>query len=150
MVQINHWIGAFHKMLVQLFLISFLVLFSLSGCASMSRNVVPIYVPPLKYQYYNCVQIKQKLEDIRSKVGILSHIQDADAVSDPIALSSGLISLWFPVMFMSGGSHAKELAQFKGDVIALEQVATDKQCLEVSAYIQEQKNTVSKQTKTDN
>jgi hypothetical protein len=114
-------------------------LFCLVGCASRANNISATYVPPMKYQNHNCYQIKQKLDGVCEKVSILSSIQNADANSDPVALASGLISLWLPVMFMSGGSHEKDIAQLKGDIIALEQSAIEKQCLDVLVYIQEQR-----------
>ncbi|WP_306534975.1 hypothetical protein [Geobacter sp.] len=118
---------------------TFIILLSLVGCASRANNISAIYVPPLKYQNHNCEQIRQKLDSVCEKVNILSSIQNADANSDPVALASGVISLWFPVMFMSGGSHEKDIAQLKGEIIALEQSAIEKQCSEVLTFIQNQR-----------
>lgn len=115
------------------------VLFSLVGCASRANNISATYVPPLKYQNHNCEQISQKLDSVCDKAKILSSIQNADANSDPVALASGLISLWLPVIFMSGGSHEKDIAQLKGDMTALEQSAIEKQCSDVLAFIQNQR-----------
>lgn len=116
-----------------------IVSFSLCGCASRANNISATYVPPMKYQNHTCDQIRQKLDSVCEKVNILSSVQNADANSDPVALASGLISLWLPVMFMSGGSHEKDIAQLKGDIIALEQSAIEKQCTDVLAFIQEQR-----------
>jgi hypothetical protein len=119
-----------------------IALFSFVGCASRANNISASYVPALKYQNHNCDQIKQKLESVCQKVNVLTSIQNSAANVDAVALPAGIISLWFPVLFMSGGSHEKELAQLKGDINALEQTALEKQCSDVITLFQEQRKTV--------
>ena len=112
----------------------------LIGCASSASNIDTTYIPPIKYKYYNCQELKQRLDDVSDKVGKLTRIQDSASTVDAVALPAGVVTLGISVMFMSGGARAEELGMLKGEINAIEEAAVEKNCDDIALFIREQKN----------
>lgn len=110
------------------------LIFLISGCASTSNNIDATYIPPIKYKNYNCHEIKKRLDDVCQRANRLGQIQNNSAVVDAFAVSSVVIHPLLPVMLMSGGGNEKEISLLKGEIIALQQNAIEKNCSDVKNY----------------
>lgn len=110
-----------------------------AGCASQARNIEPVHIPATKYANHSCEQLELRLDDVAHRLSVLVPIQDNAVVLDSVALPAGLLTLWIPIMFMSGGGHKDELAILKGEVLAIEASAREKSCNDIVAYIEAQR-----------
>src|ERR1700758_2112769 len=101
----------------------------LAGCASSSSDVTPAYVSPVMYQSYTCQQLAMEAQGISARAAALSGAQDKQRTNDTIATTAAVVIFW-PAAFFVGGDKqtAAELAQMKGQMIAIEQASTVKKC----------------------
>lgn len=116
-------------------IIVILLIVSISGCASKSKNISAAYVSPLQYQHYNCEQVGQELGRVSRKVNETSAIQDSSANKDALAMTVGLVIFWPALFFLAGGDKKDELSRMKGEYDALEGIAIEKNCTTVLASI---------------
>lgn len=107
---------------------SILLVLTLGGCASVSVNVPPTYIPDSTYETMGCDAITQELRLAHLRVEALANAQDSLARSDVNSLGLGLL-------FVQGnrGGHAGALSVAKGQRDALIRVSTAKRCGEKSA-----------------
>jgi hypothetical protein len=100
---------------------------ALGGCASVSSDITPAYVSPVMYQAYTCPQLAQEAQSARA--ASLSDVQDSKRTSDGVATAAAIVIFW-PAAFFVGGDKqtAAELAQMKGQMVAIEQAANAKKC----------------------
>src|ERR1700737_39393 len=98
------------------------------GCASSSADITPAYVSPVMYQAYTCQQLAQEAQAVSTRAAALSGVQDSKRTSDGVATAAMLI--FWPAAFFVGGDKqtAAELAQMKGQMVAIEQEANMKRC----------------------
>jgi hypothetical protein len=101
----------------------------LAGCASSSSDVTPAYVSPVMYQSYTCQQLAMEAQGISARAAALSGAQDTQRKNDTIATTAAVVIFW-PAAFFVGGDKqtAAELAQMKGQMVAIEQASTVKKC----------------------
>ena len=101
----------------------------LAGCASSSSDITPAYVSPVMYQSYTCQQLAMEAQGISARATALSGAQDKQRTNDTIATTAAVVIFW-PAAFFVGGDKqtAAELAQMKGQMIAIEQASTVKKC----------------------
>ncbi len=101
----------------------------LTGCASSSSDITPAYVSPVMYQSYTCQQLAMEAQGISARAAALSGAQDKQRTNDTIATTAAVVIFW-PAAFFVGGNKqtAAELAQMKGQMIAIEQASTVKKC----------------------
>src|SRR6202790_3971562 len=102
---------------------------ALGGCASSSAEITPAYVSPVMYQQYTCPQLAQEAQAVSARAAALSGVQDSKRTNDGLATAAAIVVFW-PAAFFVGGDKqtAAELAQMKGQMVAIEQAATAKKC----------------------
>lgn len=101
----------------------------LAACASSSSDITPAYVSPVMYQSFTCQQLTMEAQGISARAAALSGAQDKQRTNDTIATTAAVVVFW-PAAFLVGGDKqsAAELAQMKGQMIAIEQASTMKKC----------------------
>lgn len=102
---------------------------ALAGCASASTDIAPSYVSPVAYQSYNCQQLALEAQGISQRAAALSGAQDNQRTKDGLATAAAIVVFW-PAAFFVGGDKqtAAELANMKGQMVAIEQASIAKKC----------------------
>jgi len=102
---------------------------ALSGCASSSDEIMPAYVSPVAYQSYTCQQLALEAQSISTRAATLSGVQDSQRTKDGWATAAAVVVFW-PAAFFVGGDKqaAAELAQMKGQMVAVKQASIAKKC----------------------
>jgi hypothetical protein len=102
---------------------------ALGGCASSAADITPAYVSPVVYQQYTCVQLAQEAQAVSTRAAALSGSQDHQRTNDGLATAAAVVIFW-PAAFFVGGDKqtAAELAQMKGQMVAVEQASIAKKC----------------------
>lgn len=93
---------------------------AIAGCASSASEVAPVAIPSANYKGLSCDETKVALEQKRAKKFALVKQQDNAATGDAI----GVLLLLLPVGSIFGADKEGELAQAKGEVLALEGAVT--------------------------
>jgi hypothetical protein len=102
---------------------------ALGGCASSSSDISASYVSPVQYQQYTCQQLALEAQSVSARAGIVSGAQDQKRTNDGLATAAAVVVFWPAAFFVGGnGQTAAELAQLKGQMIAIEQAANAKKC----------------------
>src|SRR5215468_8450679 len=102
---------------------------ALVGCASSASDITPTYVSPVQYSSYNCQQLALEAQSVSARAAALSGAQDSQRTKDTIATTAAVVIFW-PAAFFVGGDKqtAAELAQMKGQMVAIEQTSIAKKC----------------------
>ncbi|MCK1367060.1 hypothetical protein [Bradyrhizobium sp. 62] len=102
---------------------------ALAGCASSSSDISAAYVSPVQYQQYNCQQLALEAQSVSTRAATLSGVQDSQRTKDQVVTGVAVVVFW-PAAFLVGGDKqaAAELAQMKGQLIAVEQASIAKKC----------------------
>src|ERR1700680_1541882 len=102
---------------------------ALAGCASSSSDITPSYVSPVAYQGYTCQQLALEAQAVSTRAAALSGVQDSKRTKDVVATPAAIVICW-PAAFFVGGDKktAAELAQMKGQMVAIEQASIQKKC----------------------
>lgn len=102
---------------------------ALGGCASKSSDITPAYISPIMYQNHSCPQLAQEAQGVSARAAQLSGAQDQKRTNDQIATGVAVVIFW-PAAFLVGGDGpvAAELAQLKGQMVAIEQASIQKRC----------------------
>ncbi|MGO4715316.1 hypothetical protein [Bradyrhizobium sp. 2TAF24] len=100
-----------------------------AGCASSSKEIQAAYVSPVTYQNYTCQQLTMEAQALSSRAAIVSGAQDQKRTNDAIATTAAVVVFW-PAAFLVGGDGqtAAELANLKGQMVAVEQASIMKKC----------------------
>ena len=102
---------------------------ALGGCASSSAEIAPAYISPVMYQQYTCQQLALEAQAVTSRAGIVSGAQDQKRSNDGLATAAAVVIFWPAAFFVGGnGQTAAELAQLKGQMVAIEQASIQKKC----------------------
>jgi hypothetical protein len=102
---------------------------ALGACASSADKIAPAYVSPYQYETWSCQQIAQEAEAVSARAAQLAGVQDTKRRDDTVATTVAVVVFW-PAAFFVGGNDqtTAELAQMRGHMQALEQVARRKNC----------------------
>jgi hypothetical protein len=102
---------------------------ALAGCASSSSEIAPSYVSPVMYQQHTCPMLAQEAMAISSRAATLSGVEDQKRTNDGSATAATIVVFW-PAAFSAGGDNqsAAELADIKGQMIAIEKASVLKKC----------------------
>src|SRR5215468_3304620 len=102
---------------------------ALGGCASSATDITPSYVSPVQYSSYNCQQLGLEAQSVSARAAALSGARDSQRTKDTLATTAAVVIFW-PAAFFVGGDKqtAAELAQMKGQMVAIEQASTAKKC----------------------
>lgn len=101
----------------------------LAGCASKSSDVTATCVSPVAYSNYTCQQLGLEAQSVAARAAALSGAQDDQRSRDQVATGVAIVVFW-PAAFFVGGDKqtAAELAQMKGQMVAIEQASIQKNC----------------------
>lgn len=100
-----------------------------SACASKSEDIAPSYVSPAMYQSFSCKQLGDEALRVASRVSQVSGQQDVKASNDAGKMAVGLVLFWPALIFMDGDdATTAELARLKGEMDAIEEANTAKNC----------------------
>jgi hypothetical protein len=102
---------------------------ALAGCASSAADITPSYVSPVQYSSYNCQQLGLEAQSVSTRAATLSGAQDSQRTKDTLVTTAAVVVFW-PAAFFVGGDKqtASELAQMKGQMVAIEQASIAKKC----------------------
>jgi hypothetical protein len=100
-----------------------------AGCATKSAEITPAYVSPVMYQTYTCQQLAQEAQGVSARAAQVSGAQDQKRTNDQVATTVAVVIFW-PAAFLVGGDGpaAAELANLKGQMVAIEQASIQKKC----------------------
>jgi hypothetical protein len=102
---------------------------ALGGCASSSAEISAAYVSPVMYQNYTCPQLGTEAQAVTARAGVVSGAQDQKRSNDGLATAAAIVVFWPAAFFVGGnGQTAAELAQLKGQMVAIEQASIAKKC----------------------
>jgi hypothetical protein len=101
----------------------------LVGCASASNDIQASYVSPVQYQAYTCQQLGLEAQALSQRAAIVSGAQDQKRTNDAVATGVAVVVFWPAAFFVGGnGQTAAELANLKGQMVAVEQASIQKKC----------------------
>ena len=102
---------------------------ALGGCASSSAEITPAYVSPVAYQSYTCQQLALEAQSVSTRAASLSGVQDGQRTKDQWTTAAAVVIFWPAAFLVSGDKQAAaELAQMKGQMVAIEQASIAKNC----------------------
>jgi hypothetical protein len=87
-----------------------------AGCAGRASSVAPVAIAATDYSRMDCATARAQLATARERVNNLSRAQNNAALAD----AAGVFLLFIPVGSVFGGDKSGELAQAKGEQLALE------------------------------
>jgi hypothetical protein len=81
------------------------------------------------YQSYNCQQLAPEAQAVSTRAVTVSGAQDDKRTKDQVATGVAVVVFW-PAAFLVGGDGpmSAELAQLKGQMVAIEQASIQKKC----------------------
>jgi hypothetical protein len=101
----------------------------LTACATHAVDIEANYTPLNKFAGYDCDQLGQVAQDTSLRAQELARKQDKRRRHDNAMMTVGLIVFWPSLLFVKGdGAEANELANLKGDMIAIEKASGDRRC----------------------
>lgn len=102
---------------------------ALAGCASSSKDIQASYVSPVAYQTYTCQQLAMEAQALSTRAAAVSGTQDDKRTKDALATTAAVVIFWPAAFFVGGdGPTAAELANLKGQMVAVEQASNAKKC----------------------
>jgi hypothetical protein len=109
-------------------IVTMLVL-TLTGYATASKDISSTYISPVMYQGYDCQQIAAETVRLQTRVNQLGGRLDEANRNDKAIATAGAILFW-PALFALGGTKAQEAeyANLKGQADALQVATIDKKC----------------------
>lgn len=104
-------------------------IFTLSACATASKDIAGSYVSPMQYQSYDCEQLSAESQRINTRAAQLSGRLDEAASNDKTITGVGIVLFW-PALFFLGGTKQQEAeyARLKGESDAVQQAAIQRKC----------------------
>ena len=114
-------------MMRQAFVLSVASLYLMS-CASEPEHIEAQQVSTLPYQSLDCDQLAEEFTRINDRVAEVAEDQQDAATRDAAVTGVGLILFWPALFALAAGDHSDELGRLKGEAIALETVAVEKEC----------------------
>lgn len=102
-----------YKISTAVILLSYL---AITGCAPRAASIAPVFIPSANYKDLSCEETKTTLAQKIAQQNALASSQNSAATGDTV----GVILILLPVGTMFGERKEGELAQAKGEVIALQ------------------------------
>jgi starvation-inducible outer membrane lipoprotein len=96
----------------------------LASCAQAPEEVRPAYTSSVVYESWTCRQLGEEQARLQGALTAAS-AQQSQTRSNDIA---GWVFLGMPVASMSGGNVAPEIANYKGQIEAVQQAMIRKNC----------------------
>lgn len=101
---------------------------ALAACAKSAENVEPQYVSVSSYRSMECAALEAELQDIQSRVTVVSGEQDDAAARDGVAVAVGLIIFWPALFVLAADDSADELGRLKGEYEAVLEAGEEQAC----------------------
>jgi len=103
------------------------------ACATSPDKIQTAYVSPLAYQNYSCKEIRAELGRVTLRAQELQASLQEKADNDTGKMVIGMVFFW-PILFALEGNDpsAQEYARLKGERDTLEQLATQKNCRNIT------------------
>lgn len=96
----------------------------ISGCAAKPESISPQYISHMTYKDWTCEQLGQEQNRIVNALSTACEAQ-YQARSNDIA---GVILIGLPVSSLSGSNQAAQISRLKGELQAIQQTGTLKNC----------------------
>lgn len=118
---------------------------TITGCASTSSEIAPSHVSTSKYENYDCEKLRVSSRDNIQRTDQLIHMLDKKASDDSAQFAIGMILFWPALFALEGGDgvEAAEYSQLQGELLAMKNVSSDKQCLETTAMIKDHEEKIA-------
>jgi hypothetical protein len=97
---------------------------ALAGCATAPEAIAPAYISEVSYQSWSCRQLGEEEGRLASAYEMAAAAQHHARTNDTI----GIIFLGLPVSSLSGSNVAPQVANLKGQQVAVQRAATLKNC----------------------
>ena len=115
-----------HSRAISLTGAGFVALFTLAGggCAKSPESIAPAYVSTVNFQSWSCNQLAEEGRRLSQALAEASTQQRNARTNDTI----GVIFLGLPVSSLSGDNIAPQIANLKGQMVAVQQAGSSKNC----------------------
>lgn len=103
----------------------------LAGCSQFSNEIVPIHHATRTYSEYSCNQLELEAKRVARELSVYATEQDKLANRDATLAVASIFIVTAPAsLMMTGGNGpiADEVADLRGQVIAMEKVGIQKNC----------------------
>jgi hypothetical protein len=101
----------------------------MAGCAQQPKDIAPSYVSPLLYENLTCEQLVVEGQRVSARAAEVTGTQQQKASNDAVAMGVGLVLFWPALFFIKGDTQtAGEVARLKGEMDAIQQAATARNC----------------------
>ena len=100
------------------------MLLLLAGCAKQPGDIVAAAVPTDSYVQMSCANLVSEKAGKQSQLDTLSSVQEETANRD----AAWMAIVHVPVASMSRGDNAKQIAELKGQINAIDQAYQAKSC----------------------
>lgn len=109
--------------------VSMCVVGAIAACAENPTTTRAAYVPTAQYENLSCQQLGMEAKNVSNRAHDAANLQRRHRTQDEIKTAAGLVIFWPALLFVRGNDETTaELAQLKGQMQAIEQVSTAKQC----------------------
>ena len=83
----------------------------------------------MQYDAYNCKQLAEEAQRVSHRASEAAGAQDSQATKDAVTTTVAVVVFWQAAFFVGGDKQtAAELAQMKGQMVAIEQASIAKKC----------------------
>lgn len=96
----------------------------LSACATAPSQIAAIYVMPGPYRDLNCEQLAAERARVSGLLDRAVHSQERARTWD----TAGVLMVGLPVATMAGGNRRGEIADYRGQINAIDLVGREKSC----------------------
>lgn len=96
----------------------------LAGCAKAPSAIAPSYVSAVPYESYSCRQLGEERSRLQAAYTVAAKQQEDARTGDVV----GVIFLGLPTSTLSGGNIAPQIANLKGQMVAVDQTIIAKNC----------------------
>lgn len=100
-----------------------------AGCAARPENIPPSYVSTLNYQGLTCQQLAEEGARVDAAYDLAARKQTHARHEDTL----GVALVGLPLGSMTGRNVATEVANLKGQQLAIRQIETQKYCYQTTA-----------------
>ena len=117
------------------------------GCSQSAKNIGATYVSPIEFQHLSCTQITAEMRRNGRRLAEVTKTHDKEHTKDTAAAIGGFIlwPLW--IAMAGGGARKEELGRLKGQAEALEQVAIEKECVDILNEIEKARQAAQAENK---
>jgi hypothetical protein len=97
---------------------------AIAGCAKSPESIAPAYVSAVNFQSWSCSQLAEEARRLNQALAEASTQQRNARTNDTI----GVIFIGVPVSSLSGDNIAPQIANLKGQIVAVQQAGNLRNC----------------------